>query len=568
MRAKWWIPILPTLVHRLEGLFSLAKDEGFDAVLVPSWFGRQIGSPPPKGLNPDGVRFVKDFLAYRLLEEEVGELSESRRRFYSIMHDALGVDDSGQRTVRPVTILEIDERGLSWQLREESREVPVGADDSLEHSTKSHPSHVAPSRAARAADVAEVLLEGGRGVLAWAATLARDGRTRPRDTDPILPRVLIIGAYGGEHIGDAAILGGVLLRIHQKYQTNHAVLVSQRPDHTAHLVPMLDTPVEIKVEEYRQSTVAELLESVDGLVFAGGPLMDLPKQLVKHLYAVSLARRAGKPFVLEGIGAGPFVRWPSLWTARRLVRMADRISVRTSDDGSAGLMKGLPLVEVGRDPAFDYLASRGSELTRLPETDREWIERLLQDTEGRVIVGINLRPIRPDYTTDTSARRRVEYTRFVEARFEERLAEAMRRFQKASDRPPCFVFFPMNAIQFGLSDLRSAYRLARLLRGDVDFRVWDGDASIDGVVALLRRIDVAITMRFHATIFALSQSRRVIGIDYRVGRRDKVAALLDDAGKQDSHARIDEMTSDWLFRQLMGPRKLPRVIPAQWVASS
>jgi polysaccharide pyruvyl transferase WcaK-like protein len=126
----------------------------------------------------------------------------------------------------------------------------------------------------------------------------------------------------------------------------------------------------------------------------------------------------------------------------------------------------------------------------------------------------------------------------------------------------------MNAVQFGLSDLRSAYRLARLLRGDVDFRVWDGDASIDGVVALLRRIDVAITMRFHATIFALSQSRRVIGIDYRVGRRDKVAALLDDAGKQDSHARIDEMTSDWLFRQLMGPRKLTRVIPAQWVASS
>jgi polysaccharide pyruvyl transferase WcaK-like protein len=242
------------------------------------------------------------------------------------------------------------------------------------------------------------------------------------------------------------------------------------------------------------------------------------------------------------------------------------VTVRTSDDGRAELVRGLS-VEVSRDPAFDYLASRGHELTRLPEIDRDWIERLLKGTEGRVKVGINLRPIRPDYTTDTARSRRAEYTSFVETRFEERLAEAMRRFQKSSERPPCYVFFPMNAIQFGLSDLRSAYRLARLLHGDVDFRVWEGDASLDGVVALMRRLDVAITMRFHATIFALSQRRSVIGVDYRVGRRDKVAALLDDAGRRDSHARIDEMTTDWLFNRLLRSKG---VIPltAQRVASS
>ena len=76
---------------------------------------------------------------------------------------------------------------------------------------------------------------------------------------------------------------------------------------------MLDTPVEVTVEEYSQDNAARLLQYVDAVVFAGGPLMDLPKQLVKHLYTVSLARRSGKPFMIEGIGAGPFIRVSSTW---------------------------------------------------------------------------------------------------------------------------------------------------------------------------------------------------------------------------------------------------------------
>ena len=57
-------------------------------------------------------------------------------------------------------------------------------------------------------------------------------------------------------------------------------------------------------------------------------------------------------------------------------------------------------------------------------------------------------------------------------------------------------------------------------------------------------------MRFHATIFALSQGTEAIGIDYRVGKRDKVAAVLSDVGKSDQCSRIDEMTVDWMTNQL------------------
>jgi polysaccharide pyruvyl transferase WcaK-like protein len=108
----------------------------------------------------------------------------------------------------------------------------------------------------------------------------------------------------------------------------------------------------------------------------------------------------------------------------------------------------------------------------------------------------------------------------------------------------------MNAIQFGMSDLLSAYRIQRKLGSAVDFRVWQADASLDGVLALLRRCDTTIAMRFHAAIFALSQNCKVIGIDYRIGKKDKVAGLLDDVGHGENCVRIDLLTEDWLAQKL------------------
>jgi len=84
----------------------------------------------------------------------------------------------------------------------------------------------------------------------------------------------------------------------------------------------------------------------------------------------------------------------------------------------------------------------------------------------------------------------------------------------------------------------------------VDFRVWQADASLDGVLALLRKFDIAITMRFHATIFALSQNCKVIGVDYRIGKKDKVAGLMDEFGQGENCARIDLLTDDWLAKKL------------------
>ena len=564
MNCSFVDPPLPRLIYHLEMLFSLAQDEDLEPILITPELLCSPLNVAEKELNSAERLFAWDFITYRLLDEEKPLLSTRWVNYYRALQETLS--DARRRTPskdQTVAVLHAanGEPGVKWVLHFEHRlGFELAISEAASNAIKGATENRFHNAIAQSAEVGDVLFDGLRAALQWTVTqgTAPFRRLTPTAPNDHFINVMIIGAYGGEHIGDAAILGGVGNRIHQRYGTTRAILMSQRPVHTRHLVPMLDVPVEVKVEAYEHDRVRECLAKVDAVVFAGGPLTDLPKQLVRHLYAVSLARRQDRPFIMEGIGAGPFVRWPSEWVGRRLVNMAMRISVRTSDDRQQRLLRGLD-PEIGRDPAFDYLQTRPSALTRLTELDQCCIEELLQGTSGRLLVGVNLRPIRHLYTIGASGQDRPRYTRFIESRFEQRFAEGLRQFDTACEAKPCFVFFPMNAIQFGQSDLRSAYRIKRLLGHDVEFRIWEGDASLDGIIALLRRLDIVISMRFHATIFALAQGRPVIGIDYRIGKRDKVAALLGDVGQTINCSRIDDMSADWLFERLSALSELQQV---------
>lgn len=553
LSVRWLIPLVPKLVYRLEMLFSLAWDEGVEPILITAEHVCAPQRGTEEGLSPDDRLFAWDFVTYRLLEEERSRFSANYVDYYRVLQDLLS---DGERhrldSEQPVAILHLMPRGSqeTWALHVEPRShLAATLDDMTDNATASPAVGHFRSTAAQIVDAGDVLVDGLRGVWQWAVAQAvMPFQTRTQSPDQ-LASVMLIGAYGGEHIGDAAILGGVLHRIHQRYGTTQAVLMSQRPTHTRHLLPMLDVPVDVQVEAYEHHRIRARLLQVNAIVFAGGPMTDIPKQLVRHLYTVSLARRTRKPFVMEGIGAGPFVRRPSEWVGHRLVQMAMRVTVRTSDDAQQRVVRAL-VPEIRHDPAFDYLATLGDKLSRLPTADQQDIAAMLQGTDGRLTIGVNLRPIRHLFTVGAAEQNRADYTRFVESRFEQRFAEGLKHFNRVSVTKPRFVFFPMNAIQFGSSDLRSAYRIQRLLGHEVDCRIWEADASLEGVVALLRQLDLVITMRFHATIFALSQGRPVIDIDYRIGKRDKVGALLDDAGQHVNCSRIDTMSAEWLHERL------------------
>ena len=398
------------------------------------------------------------------------------------------------------------------------------------------------SRGERVARFADEWMAAGGEALSAALASARSGGARAPVPDR-LNSVVIVGAYGGDHIGDAAILGGTLLGLHKRYGISRATVMSGRPNHTRKLADGLSTPVKIEVAPYNAGAVDRALEGADALVLGGGPLYGSPRILARHLAATASARRRGIPFIVERIGMAYFGNALTRWAGRRILESAARISVRTSASAQHPLMEGLT-AEVGCDPAFDYLEQRG-ELDRLLPVDADAIDALLAGTEGSLKIAINMRPTLDQWRDLSDLSRDTVNPAFVS-----KLADGLIAFAQASKRPVTFVFFPMNAIQLGMSDLSAAYELQRAVKGAIDLRVWEADASLDGVVHLLRRLDAAIAMRFHASIFAVAQNLPLIGLDYFAGSGGKVSELLSDLGRPKDASTVGRFTPEWLVERL------------------
>jgi len=357
-------------------------------------------------------------------------------------------------------------------------------------------------------------------------------------------QAVIIGAYGGEHVGDAAILGGVILRLHLEYGVRKVYVASIRPHRTKRWVRSLDVPVKVEVIEYKVNDVVGALAGRSMLVYGGGPLMELPRLLVKHVEAAANAVSKNKMFIIEGVGLGPFKSTFSRQMTRRLIELADKISIRTSSSMNSPMLTGVEAIAT-RDPAFDYLSSRAN-LSKITEKEMDTLNALLSKTDGRRLVGINLRPLWHKYARNMSS----EQVRKTEEGFLRHLAEGMKRYSDAIGGKVSYVFFPMNADQFGFSDFEVAYKLQDFLDDSIDFRVWEIEPGVDAVLYLLRRLDAVVAMRFHACIFSLSQQVPTIGIDYSLGTRGKVGELFEDNKLSHLLSRVDNFSAEWFVRKI------------------
>lgn len=355
--------------------------------------------------------------------------------------------------------------------------------------------------------------------------------------------ILIIGAYGGEHVGDAAILGGVILRCLSFYENIDKIYVSSfRKARTNRWINTLDFSVDIECVDDELALNQKV--DVDLLVYGGGPLMELPLHLGNHLHTAIVYSKVGVPFIIEGVGVGPIKTKITDYFIKRLLKISSFTRVRTSKaKADVYRMTGLD-VSLSQDPAFDYLNSR-DELKNLSNNELISLNRLVVSSPAELVVAINLRPLWNKYSFIKD--RSIEE---VELNY---LKELTNCFNTLSEEYNIkFVFFPMNADQFGMSDFETANRLKRLMaKVGLVLHIWEAEPGIDAVIKFLRTVECVISMRFHGCIFALSQcSDNVISIDYQLGRPGKVTDVMNDNGLTNMVNAADTLKSSEIKKQI------------------
>lgn len=352
-------------------------------------------------------------------------------------------------------------------------------------------------------------------------------------------KILVIGAYGGEHVGDAAILGGVVLRCLKRYPNLHEVYVcSFRPDRTNRWVDSLDVPVKVKVLD--SSVVYPDQLFVDLLVYGGGPLMELPVHLIKHLGLAVSYLKLNIPLSLEGVGVGPLKTSISKFLVSRLLLLSSYTRVRTDQASKDAFSLAEVKVDKGPDPAFDYLSSRKL-LTKVSVIEMDSLTQLNINNSRRYKIAINLRPLWSKYSFVAGLS-----LAELQDQYLEQIALCFEKMGSHFDVE--FVYFPMNADQYGMSDLNMAALLIdKLHTKGLQMQVWRAEPGVDALLQFIRNMDCVVSMRFHGCIFGLSQNAsNVVAIDYQVGKAGKVFDVMNDSGAGSKVIRVDEISAEKL----------------------
>lgn len=332
--------------------------------------------------------------------------------------------------------------------------------------------------------------------------------------------VTIVGWWGSETVGDVAILGQLLAECRMVSPHCPVTVVSFDAALTrASLRELEREDVALRTTGPRS---AWALVGCRAQIVGGGPLMESPS-MAFWAWRARLARAAGARVVLYGNGIGPVRTTGATRSIVRLLRAASHLVVRDAtaqrwcDEHAARR-------DVARcfDPAFDYVRDR----------------RPL-DVTRRPTLALALRSVPDAYYgagDATAASERVLV----------RIAEALDALGQSHD-----LQFAGIVMQTGFTDSDDAAvytRLRRHLREPERLQL-PASCTVDDVARILAGSRGALTMRFHAMIFALATDTPFVAIDY-ARPTGKVSAAAADVGRAHDVLEFDALDSDALETRL------------------
>lgn len=343
-------------------------------------------------------------------------------------------------------------------------------------------------------------------------------------------RVLLVGWYGTETLGDVAILEGILRSYLKKNPRLEFILPSQYPEYS---VLSLDETlrslreefdIQISIVRYEDKWVIQKNADCDLVAFAGGPLMDLD-ELHWMVLIFQNARSADRYCVVEGCGIGPVHRTESREAILALLRMAHQIRLRDRQSSDLAKKWGISkTMQIVSDPSTIALSS--------------WGDAAMDVLEPPYIVCCLREP------TD-------EYLERVDkGTFRDRMAAFLSRLTEAFPTHKIHLC-AMHHFAVGGDDRIFARYLQNclnnpLIRADMQPR------TPREMMRLMRGAQSIVTMRFHSVIFASHSGRPFLALDYTNG--GKVFAFMKESGRENLCFPLDCVPSfsPSILRQLLG----------------
>jgi polysaccharide pyruvyl transferase WcaK-like protein len=332
--------------------------------------------------------------------------------------------------------------------------------------------------------------------------------------------VTIVGWWGSETVGDVAILGQLLAEIRETAPEAPVCIIS------------FDTSItRASLNELQRSDVvlhalgagsAWALVSARCVVVGGGPLMESPS-MSPWAWRQGLARLAGANVLLYGNGIGPVRSTNCARAITSIVRSATHVVVRdTSSMQWCAKNAHRTNVTLSFDPAFDFIhAHRTTGVLRRPQL------ALALRTPPASYLGAH----------DTAA---------ATATFLTTLATVLNALADQSD-----VQFAGIVMHEGFSDSDDA-ALYEQLRAKLSrpSRLHVAKSQrVSDVVRTLQESRGALTVRFHAMIFALATDTPFVAVDY-ARPEGKVSAAADDIGRLAHVIAWDALNADDLTKRL------------------
>ncbi len=318
-----------------------------------------------------------------------------------------------------------------------------------------------------------------------------------------MSNIVVSGYYGSKNAGDEAMLAAMIEVLSDIDPKLHITVISADPEDTASrhgvkAIPWLDV-----------GQIAAALRQADLMISGGGSLLQnvtSGRSLYYYLSVILLARLLGTPVMLYAQGIGPVCGAFARWVMRTVGNHVSLITVR--DQGSMDELRSLsihrPPIHVTADPVLaihpvDRGIGRG-------------ILRKFKADGARPIIGISVREWRG---WDS---------------YKQAIAEAAD--QLAAERDARIVFLPMQYPE----DVHAAETIAARMKEAAV--VLPGEYMTSELLSLVGNLDLLISIRLHALIFAGVMGVPMLGLSYD----PKIDRFLSSIGEQ-SVGNLEDVTA-------------------------